>query len=75
MTFEDWLDKPSDVYLTRRELLFEDLNDYQGDNIEIIIEWLQAAYNVGYEAGFANYKGFKEIDKHGVKQYDGEKDE
>ena len=51
MTFEDWLDKP-EVYSTRRELLYEDLNDYQGDNIEIIIEWLEAAYNVGYNAGY-----------------------
>lgn len=61
MTFDEWLDE-IEVFGSRLERLYEDLNDYQGDNIEIVLKWLEAAYKVGYEAGFANYKGFEDIE-------------
>lgn len=47
MTFEEWLNE-TEVFSSRLERLYEDLNDYQGDNIEIITRWLEAAYDVGY---------------------------
>jgi hypothetical protein len=50
MTFEEWLNE-TEVFSSRLERLYEDLNDYQGDNIEIIIKWLKAAYDVGVEHG------------------------
>lgn len=53
MTFEQWLNE-IEAFSSRLERLYEDLNDYQGDNIEIITQWLKAAYNVGYEAGNHN---------------------
>lgn len=48
MTFDEWLDEIEN-FSTRRERLCETLLDYQGDNIEIVIEWLKAAYEVGAE--------------------------
>ena len=51
MTFDEWLDG-IEVFSSRLERLYEDLNDYQGDNIEIVLKWLEAAYEVGYEAGY-----------------------
>jgi hypothetical protein len=48
MTFDEWLDE-IEVFGPRLERLHEDLNDYQGDNIEIVLKWLQAAYDVGRE--------------------------
>lgn len=48
MIFEDWLYE-TESYSLRIERLYEDLNDYQGDNIEIIIKWLRSAYEVGRE--------------------------
>ena len=62
MGFEEWLNG-AENFSTRLERLYEDLNDYQGDNIEIIIKWLEAAYDVGYTDGFTNYKGFEEIEE------------
>ena len=53
MTFEEWLNE-TEVFSSRLERLYEDLNDYQGDNIEIITQWLKAAYDVGYETGMKN---------------------
>ena len=53
MTFEEWLNE-IEVFGVRLERLYEDLNDYQGDNIEIVTRWLKAAYDVGYEAGKNN---------------------
>ena len=50
MTFDEWLYEIEN-FSVRVERLYEDLNDYQGDNIEIVTKWLEAAYNVGYEAG------------------------
>jgi hypothetical protein len=51
MTFDEWLNEIENHSL-RVERLYEDLNDYQGDNIEIVLNWLEAAYNVGREAGY-----------------------
>lgn len=42
MTFNEWLDE-IEVFGSRLERLYEDLNDYQGDNIEIVLKWLEAA--------------------------------
>jgi len=53
VTFEEWLNE-TEVFSSRLERLYEDLNDYQGDNIEIITRWLEAAYDVGYGAGMKN---------------------
>lgn len=50
MTVNEWLNE-IEVFGSRLERLYEDLNDYQGDNIEIVVKWLEAAYNVGYDAG------------------------
>jgi hypothetical protein len=47
-TFDEWLDEIENFSM-RRERLYETLLDYQGDNIEIVIEWLKAAYEVGAE--------------------------
>ena len=51
MTFDEWIDEVEN-FSTRLERLYEDLNDYQGDNIEIVLKWLEAAYDVGREAGY-----------------------
>lgn len=50
MTFDEWMYE-IEAFSSRRERLYEDLNDYQGDNIEIVDEWLEAAYNTGKSAG------------------------
>ena len=50
MTFDEWLDE-IEVFSSRRERLFEELLDYQGDNPEVVLKWLEAAYNVGYDEG------------------------
>lgn len=47
MKFNDWLNG-IEIYSTKFERLYEDLSAYQGDNIEIVIKWLEAAYNEGY---------------------------
>lgn len=46
MTFDEWMNE-IEAFSARRERLYEDLKDYQGDNIEIVDKWLEAAYNVG----------------------------
>ena len=51
MTFNEWLDE-IEVFGPRLERLYADLNGYQGDNIEIILKWLDAAYKVGYNTGY-----------------------
>ena len=48
MTFEDWF-LESEVFSLRCERFYDDLIHYQGDNPEIIIKWLKAAYEVGRE--------------------------
>lgn len=64
MTFEKWLYEP-EGWSSRLEHLYEDLNDYQGDNIEIVTKWLEAAYKVGYEAGYN-----ARCDEEDILQYD-----
>lgn len=64
MTFEEWLNK-IEVFGYKLEHLYEDLNDYQGDNIEIVTKWLEAAYKVGYEAGYN-----ARCDEEDILQYD-----
>ena len=48
MTFEEWFDG-FENYSMRCERFYDDLADYQGDNAEIVIKWLKAAYEVGYD--------------------------
>lgn len=50
MTFNEWLNEV-EVYSTRKERLIEGLDTYVNDT-EFVIKWLEAAYNVGYKAGF-----------------------
>lgn len=49
MTFDQWMNEV-EVYSTRKERLMEGLVTYRDDH-EFVIKWLEAAYNVGYEAG------------------------
>ncbi len=68
MTFDEWLDE-IEVFSTRRDRLDEDVDfaavmtGNMSHNLarRRMYEWLQSAYKVGYKAGFANYKGFKDI--------------
>ena len=53
MKFEDWLHE-TENYSLRLERLYEDLNDYQGDNIEIVLGWLKASWQVGYDHAMGN---------------------
>jgi hypothetical protein len=53
MKFEDWLYETENHSL-RLERLYEDLNEYQGDNVSIIIKWLLAAYQVGHDHAMGN---------------------
>lgn len=48
MTFEDWFYEPEGFAL-RAERCWEDIQDYQGDNPEVILRWLKAAYTAGRE--------------------------
>ena len=53
MTFEEWLNE-SEVYSLRCERLYEDLVEnnarpYQ-TKYDLVVKWLRAAYDVGYEA-------------------------
>lgn len=64
MTFEKWLYEP-EGWSSKLEQLYEDLNDYQGDNIEIVTKWLESAYKVGYEAGYND-----RCDEEDILQYD-----
>lgn len=50
MTFDEWMNEV-EVYSTRKERLIEGLMTYRDDH-EFVIKWLEAAYNVGYKAGF-----------------------
>ena len=49
MTFDEWLDE-FENFSMRRERLYEDLKGFKdGDSQTYIINWLQAAYEVGAE--------------------------
>ena len=51
MKFEDWFDEIENFSL-RSERFFSDLNEYEpGINPEIVVKWLKAAFEVGYDAG------------------------
>ena len=69
MNFDEWLDEV-EVFGPGLEHLYQDLNDYQGDNIEIVLKWLQAAYDVGHEAG---YDAGTEAEGYNMKEYEGDR--
>lgn len=47
MTFEDWFYEQQNFSL-RAEWFWEDVQGYQGDNPEVLLKWLKAAYEEGY---------------------------
>ena len=47
MTFEEWFYEQQNFSL-RAEWFWEDASHYQGDNPEILLKWLKAAYNAGW---------------------------
>jgi len=55
MTFDKWFNEIEN-FSTRNERFFEELGQRPYDNLEQadkrIIAWLQAAYEVGYKAGY-----------------------
>ena len=55
MTFEEWLDE-IEVYGSRMERLMDDINNINSPHPsynDLILLWLRAAYEVGYEEGKA----------------------
>lgn len=48
MTFEEWFYEQQNFSL-RAEWFWQDVLDYQVDNPEIMLKWLKAAYDAGYE--------------------------
>jgi hypothetical protein len=55
MTFEEWLNE-SEVYSLRCERLHDDLveNDSRPHKVkyDLVLKWLKAAYDVGYDRGW-----------------------
>ncbi len=47
MTFDDWFYEQQNFSL-RAEWFWEDVQGYQGDNPEVLLKWLKAAYEEGY---------------------------
>lgn len=47
MSFDDWFYEQQNFSL-RAEWFWEDALHYQGDNPEILLKWLKAAYDAGY---------------------------
>jgi hypothetical protein len=50
MTFDEWLDE-IEVYGSRMERLMDDINSPHPSYNDLILKWLRAAYDVGYEEG------------------------
>lgn len=51
MTFDEWLDE-IEVYGSRKERLMDDINNINSPHPsynDLILLWLRAAYEVGYE--------------------------
>lgn len=48
MEFEDWFYEEQNFGL-RAESFWNDVLDYQGDNTEILLKWLKAAYHAGFD--------------------------
>jgi len=51
--FNEWFFGVENFSL-RYERFIDDLQDYQGDNPEVVEKWLKAAFEVGYDAGVKN---------------------
>ena len=49
MTFDEWLDE-GESWGVRRERMLEDIQ-VDPDNMNSLFKWLQAAYDIGYDAG------------------------
>lgn len=47
MTFDEWFYEQQNFSL-RAEWFWEDVTHYQGDNPEVLLRWLKAAYDAGY---------------------------
>lgn len=50
MTFDNWFNEV-EGYALRSERFYEDLDYYRGDNPQVVLRWLKAAYEVGYKHG------------------------
>ena len=59
MTFEDWFDEIEN-FSVRSERLYEDFREVK--DMKKLVTWLEAAYNVGYDAGYENQDGFGNVD-------------
>ena len=55
MTFDEWFYEQQNFSL-RAEWFWDDLMHYQGDNPEIIIKWLKAAYDAGHEHALLRFQ-------------------
>lgn len=51
MTFEEWLEEQEGFSGPRMYRLMDDINSPYPEYNDRIIEWLKAAYEVGYEQG------------------------
>jgi len=51
MTFDEWLDEQEGVFGLRMHRLMDDINSPDPAYNDLIMKWLRAAYEVGYEHG------------------------
>ena len=51
MTFDEWLDEQEGFSGPRMYRLMDDINSPEPSYNDLILKWLRAAYEVGYEHG------------------------
>jgi hypothetical protein len=53
MTFDEWLDEQEGFSGPRMYRLMDDINSSDPKYSDLILKWLKAAYEVGYEQGYS----------------------
>lgn len=52
MTFDDWFNE-AEGYALRSERFHEDLGYFRGNNPQVVLRWVKAAYEAGREHALA----------------------
>ena len=55
MTFDEWFYEQQNFSL-RAEWFWDDATHYQGDNPEVLLKWLKAAYEAGHEHALLRFQ-------------------
>jgi hypothetical protein len=71
MTFDEWLDEQEGFSGPRMYRLMDDINSPEPSYNDLILKWLRAAYEVGYEHGRVEGPWLRDAGQPWLRTYDG----